>query len=93
MSVVGRADFRIPASVVSSDVDGSMVLLNAASEQYYSLDQVGADIVTRVLAQPFEEAFNALARDYDVNVDVLRTDVGDLIDSLLAAGLLERAAP
>lgn len=82
--------FEIPASVLFREVDGQMVLLNLESEQYYGLNQVGADIVTRITSQPFPAAFSALAHDYSVDVEVLRRDVDALVEALVRAGLLRR---
>ena len=70
-----------------------MVLLNLESEQYYGLNEVGADILTRITSQPFVVAFSGLTRDYDVEPEVLRRDVDTLVEALVGAGLLLRLAP
>lgn len=85
--------FEIPASVLFREVDGQMVLLNLESEQYYGLNAVGADIVTRLTSQPYGTAFAELARDYDVDLEVLRHDVEHLIEALERAGLVRRVQP
>lgn len=90
MTTTGEGGFRIPATVVFSELDDNMVLLNVATEQYYSLDRVGATIVRRLTAEPFDAAFASLAEDYTVDPDVLRRDIDDLVGELVAAGLLER---
>jgi hypothetical protein len=87
------SSFEIPATVLFREVDGQMVLLNLESEQYYGLNAVGADIVTRLTSQPYLAAFSALARDYDVDPEVLQRDVDDLVRSLERAGLLRRVDP
>jgi elongation factor P hydroxylase len=69
-----------------------MVLLNLETEQYYSLNEVGAHIVTRLTEQPFEAAVAALSNDFEVDVAVLHRDVENLIGELVQAGLLKRAA-
>lgn len=83
--------YALPGGVSTRVVDGEMVLLNLRTEQYYGLDRVGADIVTRLTTVPFPEAMDALCRDYDVEDDVLRADVDRLTGELLREGLLERA--
>jgi hypothetical protein len=75
--------------VLHREVDGQMVLLDLASEQYFGLNEVGADIVTRLTRQPLDEALSSLTADYEVEPDALRRDVNDLVDSLVGAGLLE----
>ncbi len=75
------------------EVDGQMVLLNLESEQYYGLNAVGADIVTRLTKEPFPAALAGLNRDYDVDPEVLRRDLDNLVEALLQAGLLQQVAP
>ncbi|MFP5373030.1 MAG: PqqD family protein [Actinomycetes bacterium] len=85
--------FAFPDGVVSREVDGEMVLLNLRSEQYFSLDRVGADMVARLTRQPMDEAVDALGRDYEVEAGVLRDDLDQLVTDLQEAGLLERRRP
>jgi hypothetical protein len=66
-----------------------MVLLSMTSEEYFSLDRVGADIVMQITERPFDDALMALANDYEVPLGVLRADVVQLIAELCAEGLLE----
>jgi myo-inositol catabolism protein IolC len=85
--------FAIPDGVLARHVDEEMVLLNLESEQYYGLDRVGADIVTRLTQEPEHHAVAALCRDYDVDDATLRTDVERLVQELVEAGLLTRLRP
>lgn len=86
-----RPAFSIPSSVLYRHVDEQMVLLNLESEQYYGLDKVGAHVLTRITEEPFEEAMASLETDYKVDGDRLRRDVANLVEALIAAGLLDRA--
>jgi hypothetical protein len=90
MNTTDRAAYAVPAQVLYREVDGEMVLLNLDSEQYFGLDTVGADIVTRLTERPWDEAMATLVEDYEVDPAVLRRDVADLVAALLEAGLLER---
>ncbi len=85
-----RPSFEIPASVLYREVEKQMVLLNIESEQYFGLNEVGADIVRRLTEEPLEEAFTGLAHDYEVDPDTLHRDVHAFIEALERAGLLER---
>ncbi len=67
-----------------------MVLLDLETEQYFGLDDVGTDIVTRITEKPVAVALDELTAAYDVDREALRTDVDDLVASLLGAGLLRR---
>jgi hypothetical protein len=89
-ATTGKPDFAFPPHVYFREVDGQMVLLNLENEQYYGLDPVGTDIVNRLTQQSAEMALTDLMDDYEVDPEVLRRDVDDLIGKLLTAGLLER---
>jgi hypothetical protein len=69
-----------------------MVLLNLASETYFGLDGVGADMMAHLLEQPVEEVVASLADRYEVDEEAVRRDVADLVSELVAAGLLEPAS-
>jgi hypothetical protein len=86
----GTPSFEIPMWVLRRQVDRQMVLLNLQSEQYFGLDDVGADIVTRVTEQPLEEALVALVDDYEADPEIVLRDVDNLIDDLMREGLLGR---
>ena len=93
MTQSDRPSFAIPDGVLARQVDDEMVLLDLESEQYYGLDHVGADIVTRLTREPEHDALAALRRDYEVDEGTLRTDVDRLVAELLDAGLLTRLLP
>ena len=90
MTTPAQSSFEIPPSVLFREVDGQMVLLNIESEQYYGLNKVGADILTRLTSKPYAAALADLTRDYDVDPEILRRDIEALVDALVGAGLLNR---
>ncbi len=85
----GRPSFEIPASVLYRKVEKEVVLLNLETEQYFALDEVGAEIVTQLTQEPMDKALETLLDLYEVEPDVLCRDVQNLIDALVQAGLLE----
>ena len=87
-----KPTFRLPSAVLSRKVGKQMVLLNLATEQYYGLNEVGADMVSRLISQPLGKALQSLAADYDTEPERLSADVDALVESLMQAGLLERVA-
>ena len=87
-----RPAFVIPPQVLYREVDGQMVLLNLETEYYFSLNKVGAHIVTRLTEHPLSEALAGLTNDFEVDPSVLHGDVERLVEELLQAGLLERVA-
>ncbi|MDQ3895966.1 MAG: PqqD family protein [Actinomycetota bacterium] len=84
--------FEIPPQVLYREVDGQMVLLNLETEQYFGLNEVGAQIVTRLTEQPLEQALARLTDDFDVDARTLHRDVDKLVGELMDAGLLKRTA-
>ncbi len=88
-----KPSFEIPPTVLFREVDQQMVLLNIETEEYFGLNQVGADIITRLTSLPFASAFSALTRDYEVDPEILRRDTENLVERLVQAGLLHRVAP
>ena len=82
--------YAIPAHVLHRQVEGQMVLLDLDREQYFGLDEVGADIISRLTTYAPEAALSALLEEYDVDPEVLRRDAQGLVEQLLEAGLLER---
>jgi len=85
--------FAFPESVLAREVSGEMVLLDLRNEEYFGLDRVGADMVTRLTQQPHDEAVAALCRDYDVAPEILTADLERLVSRLLDVGLLVRTLP
>lgn len=85
-----RPAFRIASHVLHRTVDGQIVLLDLANEQYFGLNHVGAAMLIHLTEHPLEDAVTALISQFDVDPDVLRRDLGNLIESLEKAGLIER---
>ena len=81
---------QVPADVLVSELDGEAVLLNLKTESYFGLDDVGARMWAVVTtAESIEAGFNTLKGEYDVEPEQLRKDLGELLEKLLAEGLLE----
>jgi coenzyme PQQ synthesis protein D (PqqD) len=73
-------------------LEGESVLLNLKSENYFGLDQVGTRMWTLLTtSDSVQSAYEALLDEYDVGADKLRLDMADLIEKLIANGLMEVA--
>ena len=86
--------FRIPEGVLFQDVSGETVLLDLSSESYFGLDPVG----TRIWALLNEnksvgQVLDALLEEYEVERGTLEADLEELLDKMLAAGLIQAQAP
>jgi hypothetical protein len=90
MNANDAPSFAFPDGVLAREVSGEMVLLNLGNEQYYGLDRVGADIVTRLTRTSRDEALAALCHDYEVDPAVLENDLERLVTELIAQGLLQK---
>jgi len=74
-------------------MEGESVLLNLKSENYFGLDRVGTRMWTLLTtSDSIQSAYEALLDEYDVGADKLRLDMQDLIEKLIANGLMEVAA-
>lgn len=81
--------YQIPQDVLFHELSGEAVLLNLASGQYYSLDEIGTRIWA-LLAEhgEIEPVLTTILQEYDVTEQQLRDDFDRLISELTAQGLL-----
>ena len=90
MSLSFDQRISVPADVLVQELEGESVLLNLRSERYFGLDEVG----TRMWAvlsksESIQQAYDTLLAEYEVEPDVLRRDLLNLIDKLIEHGLVE----
>ena len=84
--------------VVSSHVlvrflDKESVLLNIETERYFGLDETGTRMWQLVTAAPkIEVAYQQLLEEYDVQPELLRENLTDLLNRLVENGLLQVAS-
>ena len=80
----------IAETVYSQKVDGELVLLDMKSECYFGLDKVGTDI-WRLLEEgkSLEETLEEMLDMYEVEPDLLRSDLESLVQKLSERGLIE----
>jgi predicted transcriptional regulator len=84
-------EFVFPAHVYSRELDGQMVLLNLMDEQYFGLDEIGTDIVSRLVSKPSASALDELIERYNIDRVTLKRDITELVAELVTAGLLEQS--
>lgn len=66
------------------------MILNLDSERYYGLDDVGTRILSVLTnSESIEAAYDALVNEYDVDAQVLRHDLLDLVQNLVDQGLIQ----
>lgn len=74
---------------ISSDLGEEAVILNLKSGVYHGLNEVGASI-WKLIQEPrtIEEIKHKLLEEYDVEPEQCESDVIELLENLLAAGLI-----
>ena len=82
--------FSVSEEVLFQEVSGEIVLLDLASESYFGLDEIGA----RIWALLHENTstggiVEALLEEYEVEREILETDLEELLGNLLDAGLIK----
>ena len=80
----------IPDHVMLRELDNESVILNVDTEYYFGLDDVGTRMITVLTnSENIQTAYDLLLEEYDVNPDVLRRDLKNLIERLAENGLVE----
>ena len=68
------------------------MILNLDTERYFGLDDVGTTFLSVLTtSDSIETAYNKLLDEYDVDGDVLRTDLLALVENLIDQGILIRS--
>jgi len=92
MSVSFDQKLVVTEDTLINVIEGESVLLNLKSENYFGLDPVGTRMWTLLTtSDSIQSAYEALLDEYDVGADKLRQDMQDLIEKLVANGLVEVA--
>jgi coenzyme PQQ synthesis protein D (PqqD) len=75
---------------ISCDLAGEAAILNVKSGMHYGLDPVGARIWNLMQEpRPVAEIQNAITSEYDVEPERCALDLNELLQKLLAEGLIE----
>ncbi len=80
----------IPEHVLMRELEGESVLLNLDSERYFGLDETGTrmwSVLSR--CKSIEAAYQKLMHEYEVDAQLLRRDLSELVGKLLDQGLVE----
>jgi hypothetical protein len=79
-----------PAHVLVRYLDCESVLLNLETEQYFGLDETGTRMWQLVMTSPsIDAAYQGLLAEFDVEPELLRTTLTELLGRLLDNGLLQ----
>ena len=76
--------------VLVRELEGESVLLNLDSESYFGLDDIGTRMWSVLTtSETVQASFDILAEEFDVSGEQLRSDLTQLIESLIEHGLVE----
>lgn len=79
----------VPDHVLCQQLEEEAVLLDLETECYFGLDEVGARMwVLATSSATIQEAYDALVQEYEVEPEVLRRDLIELVGELHDAGLV-----
>jgi hypothetical protein len=83
-----------PAHVMVRYLDRESVLLNLETEQYFGLDETGTRMWQLLTASPnIDAAYQELLEEFDVEPELLRANLVELLGRLVESGLLQVHAP
>jgi hypothetical protein len=79
----------VPTHVLVRFLDKESVLLNLETERYFGLDETGTRMWQLVTATPnIDAAYQELLSEFDVEPELLRSNLTDLLSRLVDNGLL-----
>jgi hypothetical protein len=85
--------FERPSEVLVREVGDEVVLLNTASEQYHSLNNVGRRCYELLgEGRTVDETVAAICGEYDADAAQVRADIEALLPELVGSGLLRASA-
>jgi hypothetical protein len=83
----------VPPHVLVRQLERETVLLNLDTERYFGLDEVGTRMWFRLTdSDSIEMAYEKLLSECEVDGVVLRQNLAELLDQLVANGLLDVAS-
>lgn len=90
MSISFAAKVVVSPDTLVNVVGQESVLLNLKNEQYFGLDQMGTQMWQALAtSDSIQAVYEKLLGEYDVSAEVLHRDLNNLLEKLLAHGLLE----
>lgn len=91
MSATEAAALRRSDEILTSDINGEMVLLNPETGDCYSLSGVGA-MLWQLVADPstIDQIVEGVCARFDVDPDVARSDAEKFLEELIDEGLVLR---
>jgi hypothetical protein len=81
---------RVPKNVLAREVDGEIVLMSLALDQYFGLDAVGSEMWNALRSAPsIQHAYDELVAIFEVDGETLARDLERFVGELSDRGLIE----
>ena len=81
---------KLRAGISTAEVEYGTALLDEDRGEYWNLNPTGALVLQTLLSGSTpDEAAQALAAEYDLDIDEAARDVEELVENLQAAGLVD----
>jgi hypothetical protein len=86
--------FVCPFHVTTNQIENELVALNLQTSLYYGVDDIGTQIWRLLIDEKMTvtEACRNLVKEYDVDPSTCQQEVGEFVEQLLNANLLETVA-
>ena len=80
----------VPDHVLVRHLESESVLLKLDTEKYFGLDSMGTRMLFLVTVSPsIEAAYGKLLEEFEVEPEILRGNLSDLVSRLVENGLLD----
>ena len=90
MTISYSSRVTVPSDTLINVLGSESVLLSLKSERYFGLDEMGTRMWTALTtASTVQEAYDNLLAEYEVEPEVLRKDLTELLEKLADQGLVE----
>lgn len=90
MAITFAMRVTVPSDVLMQELDGESVFLNINSGCYFGLDEVGTRMwQVLTTSESIQAAYEVLLAEYEVDAEMLRRDVQELVEKLREQGLVE----
>ena len=81
--------YQIPSTVFMQEVDDEVILLDTLSQEYFSLNEVGKNILDLISENlTHEEIVEELSQVYEVDKSQIETDLSNFTKALQEKGLI-----
>ena len=80
----------VPPNVLAKEIGGESVLLDLDAGQYFGLDEIGTRMWTVLTgSNTIQSAYDTLLAEYEVDSELLKRDLQELIETLVRQRLLQ----